>query len=95
MNPKRTLIFRAARAPQNFDFEGHPNVTILFFQTLEDHHNSGDSIPIGCEASHFETRLDISQDSGMSSLVREPVVNHAAIQVGVITTYIIFHPLHT
>jgi len=31
---------------------------------------SGDSIPVGCEASHLEVqgRLDVSQDSGMVSL---------------------------
>ena len=35
----------------------------------EDHHTSGDSIPVGCEASH----LDISGDSGLGSLIRGPL----------------------
>ena len=39
----------------------------------DDHHMSGDSIPVGCEASHLEVqgRLDVSQDSGMVSLTKE------------------------
>jgi hypothetical protein len=35
-----------------------------------DHHTSGDSIPVGCEASH----LDISSDSGLASLIIQPPV---------------------
>ena len=44
---------------------------------IEDHQTSGDSIPVGCEASH----LDISQDSGMASLIREPLVQQASLPV--------------
>ncbi len=39
----------------------------------EDAHLSGDSIPIGCEASHLEARLDSSLDSGLASLTRDPL----------------------
>jgi len=44
---------------------------------LDDHHTSGDSIPVGCEASH----LDISQDSGMASLIREPLLQQAPVSI--------------
>jgi len=43
----------------------------------DDHHTSGDSIPVGCEASH----LDISQDSGMASLIREPLLQQAPVPI--------------
>lgn len=43
----------------------------------EDHHTSGDSIPVGCEASH----LDISQDSGLASLIREPLMQQASVPI--------------
>merc|ERR1712142_237132 len=43
----------------------------------DDHHTSGDSIPVGCEAS----QLDISQDSGMASLIREPLLQQAPVPI--------------
>jgi len=43
----------------------------------DDHHTSGDSIPVGCEASH----LDISQDSGMASLIREPLLQQVPVPI--------------
>eukprot|EP00092_Neocalanus_flemingeri_P034746 GFUD01037814.1.p1 GENE.GFUD01037814.1~~GFUD01037814.1.p1 ORF type:complete len:3037 (-),score=859.26 GFUD01037814.1:171-7919(-) len=43
----------------------------------DDHHTSGDSIPVGCEASH----LDISQDSGLASLIREPLLQQATVPI--------------
>jgi hypothetical protein len=39
---------------------------------VEDGQLSADSIPVGCEASHLEARLDSSLDSGMASLTRDP-----------------------
>jgi hypothetical protein len=54
----------------------------LFLQVgtggAEDAQLSGDSIPIGCEASYLEARLDSSLDSGMASLTRDPPP-HAAL----------------
>jgi len=47
----------------------------------EEHQVSGDSIPVGCEASHLEARLDISQDSGMVSLTKEPSMQQQSAQV--------------
>jgi hypothetical protein len=57
-------------------------VALVFLQVgtggAEDAQLSGDSIPIGCEASYLEARLDSSLDSGMASLTRDPPP-HAAL----------------
>ena len=60
-----------AQAPRSMNQAGGANGTI------DDHHTSGDSIPVGCEASH----LDISQDSGMASLIREPLLQQAGAPI--------------
>ena len=62
---------QAAQAPRSQGHAGGANGHI------DDHHTSGDSIPVGCEASH----LDISQYSGMASLIREPLLQQTTAPI--------------
>jgi len=59
--PVVSLADTSAQVPKSLVGGGAP---------AEDHHTSGDSIPVGCEASH----LDISGDSGLGSLIRGPLL---------------------